>query len=96
MVTVIWDMRVTPEAADEGLAIIRKIWMDMRTMFAGYAGHRLFEDIDHCGHYVVVSDWVSREEADRVRDLYADAEPVRQLAPLLAEARMRIVLSELP
>lgn len=50
MVTVIWDMRVTPEAADEGLAIIRKIWMDMRTMFAGYAGHRLFEDIDHCGH----------------------------------------------
>ncbi len=94
MVTVIWDMRVRPDAAEAGQAIIHRIWADMRTLFHGYVGHRLFADADRCGHFIVVSDWASRDDADRVRDQYANAEPVQQLRPLLTEARVRTVLSE--
>jgi quinol monooxygenase YgiN len=94
MVTVIWDIRVRPEASKDGLSLIERIWTDMRTRF-GYVSHRLLEDQDRRGHYVVVSDWASREAADRVRDEYAGEEPVRLLAPLLAETRVRTVLSEI-
>ena len=94
MVTVIWDMQVMPDAHDEGLAILRRIWHDMRTKFRGYVGHRVFADADRRGHFVVVSDGASREHADRVRDEYATAEPVQQLQPLLARPRVRTVLSD--
>ncbi len=96
MVTVIWDMRVRSDAAETGLAIIQRIWVDMRTLFRGYVGHRLFADVDQPGHFVVVSDWASRDDADRALREYAEAETVRQLQPLLTEARVRTVLSELP
>jgi quinol monooxygenase YgiN len=94
MVTVIWDMRVKSDAAEMGLAIIQRIWVDMCTLFHGYVGHRLFADADQSGHFVVVSDWASRDDADRSLRQYADAETVRQLQPLLTEARVRTVLSE--
>ncbi len=95
MVTVVWDIRVRPEASKDGLALIEQIWTDMRTRFAGYVSHRLLEDQDRPGRYLVVSDWASREAADRSRDEYAGAEPVRRLAPLLAEPRQRAVLSQI-
>lgn len=94
MVTVIWDMRVRSDAAEAGLAIIQGIWVDMRNLFQGYIGHRLFADADQSGHFVVVSDWASRDDADRSLQQYAGAETVRQLQPLLTEARVRTVLSE--
>lgn len=94
MVTVIWDMRVRSDAAESGLAIIQRIWLDMRTSFRGYVGHRLFADADHSGHFVVVSDWACRDDADRALREYTGAETVRQLQPLLTEARVRTVLSE--
>lgn len=95
MITVIWDIRVRPEASKDGQSLIERIWTDMRTRFAGYLSHRLLEDQDRPGHYIVVSDWVSREAADRSRNAYAGAEPVRLLEPLLVETRVRTVLSEI-
>ncbi len=96
MVTVVWDMRVRRDAAETGLAVIQRTWLDMRTLFCGYLGHRLFADADQSGQFIVVSDWASRDDADRSLREYADAETVRQLQPLLTEARVRTVLSELP
>jgi quinol monooxygenase YgiN len=95
MVTVMWDMRVRPDAKDEAQTIIKRIWSDMRTLFQGYISHRLFMDADQPGHFIVVSDWASRADADRVRDEYANSEPVARLQPLLSEPRRRLVLSEL-
>jgi len=95
MVTVIWDMRVRPEASKDGRSLIERIWTDMRTRFAGYVCHRLLEDQDRPGHYVVVSEWTSREAADKSKHEYAGAEPVRLLEPLLAEPRIRTVFSDI-
>lgn len=95
MVTVLWDTRVKPEAAAEGYALIRRIWRDMEH-FAGYVSHRLLQEEDEAGHFVVVSEWESRAAADASREQYAQAEPVRLLMPLLAVPRIRWVLSEVP
>jgi quinol monooxygenase YgiN len=74
--------------------LIERIWTDMRTRFIGYLSHRLLEDQDLPGHYVIVSDWTSREAADEAKDAYVGAEPVRLLEPLLVAPRVRSVLSE--
>jgi quinol monooxygenase YgiN len=94
MVTIIWDIRVRPEACRDGRSLIEQIWTDMRTRFIGYLSHRLLEDQDAPGHYVVVSDWTSRDAADKARDEYAGSEPVRLLQPLLTAPRIRTVLLE--
>jgi hypothetical protein len=62
--------------------------------FKGYLSHQLFVDQDAVGHLLVVSQWQRREEADRVREQYAETETVRQLTPLLARPRGRWVFSE--
>lgn len=94
MVTVVWDMRVRTEAEQTGRQLIRRIWTDMKG-FSGYVSHRLLQDEDDCGHFIVVSQWTDRDSADKTRELYADAEPVQLLRPLLAAPRQRFVLDEL-
>ena len=94
MTTVIWNMRVRPEAHDDGLAIIRQIWHDMQTKFRGYESHRLLVDEDQRGHFIVVSDWTSRQDADQSLEQYKNADTVKRLTPLLAEPRVRNVLCE--
>ena len=90
MLTVIWDMQVKPDAAAAARGFIRQIWTDM-TRFDGYISHRILEDDDRSGHFVVVGEWTSRAVADRIRDEYAGAEPVKQLQPLLTAPRQRTV-----
>lgn len=92
MVTVIWETWLKPGYEDEGLMLTRRIWADM-TSFHGYRSHQLLLDDDMAGHLLVVSEWINREAADRIRDEYSTAEPVRRLAPLLAKPRGRWVLS---
>jgi quinol monooxygenase YgiN len=63
--------------------------------FSGYVSHRLLHDKDNAGHFIIVSEWTDRESADRTLKVYADAEPVQLLLPLLAAPRQRFVLDEL-
>jgi quinol monooxygenase YgiN len=94
MVTVVWDMRVRTEAEQTGRELIRRIWADMKG-FSGYVSHCLLQDKDNAGHFIVVSQWSDRESADKTRELYANAEPVQHLTPILAAPRQRFVLDEL-
>jgi quinol monooxygenase YgiN len=94
MVTVVWDMRVRTEAAQTGRELIRRIWTDMKG-FSGYVSHRLLQDKDNAGHFIVVSQWTDRESADKTLEVYADAEPVERLKQILAASRQRFVLDEL-
>lgn len=93
MATVVWDMRVRAEAAQTGLNLIRRIWADMAG-YAGYLSHRLLQDEDDAGHFLVVSHWTDRESADRTLKAYANAEPVALLNPILAAPRQRFVMDE--
>jgi quinol monooxygenase YgiN len=91
--TVIWDTRLKSGAEAEGLRLTRRIWSDMRA-FEGYLSHEIFIDQDAPGHLIVLGRWRSREDADRVREEYKDAETVRQLTPLLARPRDRWITAE--
>lgn len=95
MATILWDIDVRPESALTAAELIRRIWRDMEH-YAGYLSHRLLQDADRAGHFVIVSEWADRAIADRIRDEYAQAESVRLLAPLLAAPRIRLVLDDLP
>ncbi len=93
MATVVWETWLKPGSEEEGLALTRRIWPDM-TGFQGYVSHFILRDEDEKGHLLVVSEWATREAADRTRDEYANAEPVRLLTPLLVKPRNRWVFSK--
>lgn len=93
MVTVIWETWLKSGAEDEGLALTQRIWSDMQG-FEGYRSHTIFRDQDEKGHLFVISQWSSREAADRIRNEYATAEPVRLITPLLAKPRNRWVCND--
>ncbi len=93
MVTVVRETWLKPGAEGEGLALTRRIWTDM-PRFQGYVSHVILQDEDAKGHLMVISEWTSRAAADRIRDAYAQAEPVLQIAPLLAKPRGRSVFSK--
>jgi quinol monooxygenase YgiN len=93
MVTVVWDTCVKTGFEKNGRELVQRIWADMKG-FSGYVSHRLLQDRDNAGHFIIVSEWTDRESADRTLKAYADAEPVRLLMPLLAASRQRFVLDE--
>jgi quinol monooxygenase YgiN len=95
MVTVVWETWLKHGSEDEGLALTRRIWTDM-TRFQGYVSHFILRDEDEKGHLLVVSEWTSREAADRTRAQYANAEPVKLITPLLVKQRNRWVFSKDP
>ena len=88
MVIVIWDTWLKPGAEREGLRLTRRMWSDMRS-FEGYVSHQLYLDKESDGHVLALGTWRSREDADRVRDLYRGSDTIRQLTPLLARPRDR-------
>lgn len=92
MVTIIWDVFLLEAESqrNEGINIIRKIWNDMKSHH-GYLKHDILIDDDNSSHIAIVSDWVNRELADKSVKEYADSEPVKLLAPLLAGPRQRTV-----
>jgi heme-degrading monooxygenase HmoA len=59
--------------------------------YEGYLRHRLVEGLDDPGHLIVVSEWASREMADRVREEYAGHENARRADALALAARKRTV-----
>lgn len=62
--------------------------------FPGYQSHCILRDDDERGHILVISEWTSREAAERIRAGYWTAEPVRLITRLLAEPRNRWVLTK--
>ncbi|WCK56312.1 antibiotic biosynthesis monooxygenase [Aneurinibacillus sp. Ricciae_BoGa-3] len=93
MVTVVWETWLQISKASEGLELTRRIWSDMKS-FKGYCSHSMLVDQDNPAHILVVSQWESREAADRIRDEYADSQNVKLLAPLLEKERNRWVFDE--
>ncbi|GHO99580.1 hypothetical protein KSF_096280 [Reticulibacter mediterranei] len=90
-VYVIWETWLKKGAEREGLRLTRHIWSDMRS-YAGYQGHLLVQGQDQPGHLIVVSQWTTREHADRSRDDYTPRSSiVQQLQPLLVRERTRSV-----
>jgi quinol monooxygenase YgiN len=89
----VWETWLRPGAEEEGVALTRRIWADMR-QFRGYVGHRLLRDLDAPGHLLVVSRWETRDLADATLAAYRGAEPVQRMGPLLAQPRSRWVLIE--
>jgi quinol monooxygenase YgiN len=86
----IWESRFPAPKAAEGRAVTEAIWRDM-TSFEGYLNHELLVDIDDPGHLLVVSQWVSREDADESLRLYAEHPTARAANDLVAEPRRRIL-----
>jgi quinol monooxygenase YgiN len=86
----IWESRFPAPLAAEGRAVTEAIWRDM-PCFAGYLGHELLVDIDDPGHLLVVSQWASREHADKSLRLYAEHPNARAANDLVAEPRRRIL-----
>ncbi len=64
------------------------------SILMGYISHQLFIDQEAPSHLLVVSQWRSREVADRIKEEYSESETVRQLKPLLTHERGRWVYSE--
>ena len=93
MVTIVWETWLKPGAEEEGIDLTRTIWADM-TGFEGYVSHFILRDEDAATHLLVVSTWTGRDKADKIRDEYAQAEPVRLITPLLAKPRNRWVFSK--
>jgi quinol monooxygenase YgiN len=90
VITVVWDTWLKPGAEAEGLRLTRQVWSDMRA-FEGYVSHELLIDQEAPGHVIALARWRSREDADRVRELYKDSETIRLLTPLLTRPRERWV-----
>ena len=93
MVIVVWETWLNSGDEAEGLGLTRQIWSDMQH-FDGYISHQLLVDQDAPSHLLVVSQWQSREAADRSKEKYAGSETVRKLKPLLARERGRWLYSE--
>jgi quinol monooxygenase YgiN len=68
----IWESRFPSEHVERGRAVTEAIWHEMPA-FPGYLRHAVVEDVDDPGHLFVVSEWESREAADKVLADYADS-----------------------
>jgi quinol monooxygenase YgiN len=86
----IWESRFPPEHVERGRAVTEAIWQEMRA-FPRYVRHELIEDLDHQGHLFVISEWESREAADKTLTDYAGSPNARLANELVSEPRRRTV-----
>ena len=89
---VVWETWLRTGDEAESLSLTRQIWSDMQHV-DGYISHQLLVDQGTPAHLLLVSQWHSREAADRSREEYA-SEALRKLKPLLARERGRWVCSK--
>jgi quinol monooxygenase YgiN len=90
----IWESRFPSDVAAAGRSVTEAIWRDMLS-YEGYLRHTIVEDLDDPGHLIVISEWTSRDAADRVREEYAGHENARRADELVAGPRRRMVGREL-
>lgn len=97
MVIIVWETWLKDGAEAEGLRLTRQIWSDMQ-LINGYILHHLLIDEDAANHLLLVSQWQTREAADRSKSEYAASEAgsktIPQLTPLLSRERGRWVFTE--
>jgi len=97
MVTIVWETWLRQGAESEGRTITRQIWFDMQKV-DGYISHQLLVDEDAANHLLLISQWQSRQAADRIKEEYARSEAgsktVPRLQPLLSRERSRWVFNE--
>jgi quinol monooxygenase YgiN len=86
----IWESRFPREHPERGRAVTEAIWQEMPA-FAGYLRHAVVEDLDDPGHLFVISEWESREAADKVLADYAGNPNARLANELVSEPRRRTV-----
>jgi quinol monooxygenase YgiN len=86
----IWESRFPREHLERGRAVTEAIWQEMPA-FAGYLRHAVVEDLDDPGHLFVISEWESREAADKVLADYAGNPNARLANELVSEPRRRTV-----
>ena len=86
----IWESRFPPEHVERGREVTDVIWQEMPD-FSGYLRHVLIQDLDDPGHLFVVSEWESRESADKALAEYASSPNARLANELVAEPRRRTV-----
>ena len=86
----IWESRFPLEHVERGRAVTVAIWQEMPS-FPGYLRHVLIEDVDDPGHLFVVSEWESREAADKVLIDYANSSNARLANQLVADPRRRTI-----
>jgi quinol monooxygenase YgiN len=90
----IWKSRFPRAHREEGREVTEAIWRDMRG-FTGYLRHALLEDLDDPGHLIVVSEWASRADADRVLAEYAQHPNAQRANELVSMPRQRTVAQKI-
>jgi quinol monooxygenase YgiN len=91
----VWESHYPPAAAKEGRAITEAIWCDM-PQFEGYLAHQLIEDLNDPGHLLVVSQWTSRQHADKVLREYTKHPNARRANELVSRPRTRFLGHAVP
>ena len=91
----IWESRFPAEQVQQGREVTEALWQDMPD-FPGYLRHVIIEDLNDAGHLFVVSEWESREAADKVLMEYATNPKAQRANELAAEPRRRTVGRRLP
>lgn len=92
-VTVVWSSQFLPEAKEDGLALTKQIWEDMRS-FEGYLSHQILIDVNDPCHIIQLGVWESSTHADNVRDLYKNSPIIAKMTPLLKEPRERWITAK--
>src|SRR5262249_12862470 len=86
----IWEARFPQTHNAMGSAETETTGQEM-PICPGYLGHALMEDLDDPGHLLVISEWESREAADKVLTDYAGSPNARLANELVSEPRRRTV-----
>jgi quinol monooxygenase YgiN len=84
-VSSLFDMRFSPETADEGLALSLAIGADM-TATPGCLGYDVIRDHSDPGHVVIVTRWNARGEGEAVLAAYPRDPKIARVAELLGRA----------
>ena len=81
----VFDFKFPAAAADEGLGIATAIGVDM-TATAGYLSHEVVRDVADAGHFLVVTRWGVRAEADAVLSHYQADSKIERATALMGHA----------
>lgn len=81
-VSSVFDMRFSPEAAEEGFNLSREIGADMTTT-AGCIGYDVIRDLTDPGHVVIITRWHDRSDGEVVLGTYFTNPKITRVTELL-------------
>jgi quinol monooxygenase YgiN len=83
-VSSVFDMRFSPETADEGVGLALAIGADMPAT-AGCTGYDVIRDLADPGHVVIVTRWDTRSEGEAVLGSYHRDPKITRVTELLGQ-----------